>query len=108
MKISRHIQKSRFKSDNPIAEAKEEARAICAPYFDYIDKQDRKRDGAKMNVRCEDCRWWDNSTQRLDAAPDTTGLCRATTPVADERDGRARWAFTEDTDWCICWEEKRP
>jgi len=51
-------------------------------------------------MKCEDCKNWDNSTQHGNAQPDTTGLCRAQPPVADERDGSARWPFTEDTDWC--------
>ena len=50
--------------------------------------------------RCEDCRWWDNSTQLADATPDSTGACRRRPPVADERNGRACWPFTEDNDWC--------
>jgi hypothetical protein len=53
-----------------------------------------------MANRCEDCRWWDSSIQHGAAEPDTTGICRVNPPVADERDARARWPFTEDTDWC--------
>lgn len=53
-----------------------------------------------MAWRCEDCRWWDSSTQPGDKAPDTHGVCRAMAPVADDRTGHARWPFTEDTDWC--------
>lgn len=53
-----------------------------------------------MTEKCETCPFWDNSTQKQGAEPDTTGLCRINPPVADERDGAARWPFTEDTDWC--------
>lgn len=50
--------------------------------------------------RCERCRFFDSSTQSAVAQPDTTGLCRRNPPVADKRDGTARWPFVEDTDWC--------
>ena len=50
--------------------------------------------------RCEDCRWWDSSTQLATEPPDITGACRRRPPVADDRSGRARWPYTEDTDWC--------
>jgi hypothetical protein len=56
---------------------------------------------------CEDCRYWDNSTQMAGAAPDTTGLCRIHPPVADDRNGAARWPFTEDTDWCASFAPRR-
>lgn len=59
-------------------------------------------------MRCENCRWWDCSTQRGDAATDTTGLCRVAPPVADERNGAARWPFTEDTDWCGSFSQEAP
>ena len=51
-------------------------------------------------VRCEDCRYWDNSTQHGDAQPDTTGLCRQSSPTAHILTGLAVWPFTEDTDGC--------
>ena len=51
-------------------------------------------------MRCEDCKFWDNSTQHGQAEPDTTGICRVLPPTADERDCTARWPFTADTDWC--------
>ena len=53
-----------------------------------------------MRMRCETCFFWDNSTQLGSAEADTTGACRAKPPVADERNGIARWPFTHDTDWC--------
>lgn len=52
---------------------------------------------------CENCKFWDNSVQRAGAEPDTTGMCRINPPVADERDGSARWPFPEDLDWCGEW-----
>lgn len=55
---------------------------------------------ATVPFRCEDCKWWDNSTQLTNSQPDTTGLCRVGPPVADERNHQAVWPFTEDTDWC--------
>lgn len=51
-------------------------------------------------MRCEDCRYFDTSTQQAISPPDTTGLCRVNPPIADERDGTARWPFVGDTDWC--------
>jgi hypothetical protein len=53
-----------------------------------------------MDERCETCRFWDTSVQHRDAQADTTGICRAGLPVADDRDSKARWPFTEDVDWC--------
>lgn len=53
-----------------------------------------------MTNRCEDCRYWDNSTQSRDAQPDTTGLCRRQPPTPAPFTGLAVWPFTEDTDWC--------
>lgn len=52
------------------------------------------------SIVCETCHWWDNSIQHRFAEPDTTGLCRVKPPVPDERNGRACWPFTEDSDWC--------
>ena len=49
---------------------------------------------------CENCRWWDNSTQLGTAQADTTGLCRASAPIVNWQTGAATWPFTEDTDWC--------
>ncbi len=49
-------------------------------------------------VRCENCRWWDNSTQHRDH-PDESGLCRINPPKVG-RGGIARWPFTMDTDKC--------
>lgn len=49
---------------------------------------------------CENCCFWDNSTQPNDKQPDTHGVCRKLPPIADDRTGHARWPFTEDTDWC--------
>ena len=48
---------------------------------------------------CGNCRWWDNSCQSR-AIDGESGMCRATLPTIDERDGTARWPFTEDVDWC--------
>jgi hypothetical protein len=46
---------------------------------------------------CETCRYWDPwATEQSDAV----GTCRRHAPMPDERDGSARWAFTEDVDWC--------
>lgn len=54
-----------------------------------------------MSPRCEDCRFWDNSTQSGTAEPDTTGLCRRNAPVVDIlRPSDGLWPFTSDTDWC--------
>jgi hypothetical protein len=50
--------------------------------------------------RCEDCRWWDNSTKHRDDDQDVTGLCRVRAPVVDKRNSHGRWPFTEDADWC--------
>lgn len=49
---------------------------------------------------CENCKWWDNSTELVSAQPGTTGACRVRPPVADDRNGQARWPYTEDVDWC--------
>lgn len=61
-----------------------------------------------MIRRCEDCRWWDNSTKHGNDDEDATGLCRVVAPVADERDRRAVWPFTEYGDWCASFVEKEP
>ena len=50
---------------------------------------------------CGNCRWWDNSCQS-GVIEGESGMCRATLPTIDERDGTARWPFTEDVDWCAC------
>jgi hypothetical protein len=57
--------------------------------------------------RCESCLWWDSSTQHAYSEPDTTGICRARAPVADERDHKAVWPFTEYNDWCASHELDR-
>jgi hypothetical protein len=54
----------------------------------------------EVEMRCENCKWWDNSVQLEKAQADTTGLCRQLPPRRDKRTGRAVWPFTEDTDWC--------
>ena len=53
-----------------------------------------------MTGRCEDCKHWHNNVQQGDVCPDTTGQCRALPPLPDDRNGAARWPFTEDTDSC--------
>lgn len=59
--------------------------------------------------RCEDCRWWDTSTQCGSAEPDTTGQCRRRAPSSvDDRTGLAFFPFTEDMDWCGDWQEQEP
>lgn len=50
--------------------------------------------------RCEDCIYWDSSSQLRDAQPDTTGMCRIHAPRIDKRTGAGVWPFTHDTDWC--------
>jgi DNA invertase Pin-like site-specific DNA recombinase len=40
--------------------------------------------------RCEDHRWWDNSTQLVLAQPDTTGACRVRDMALKLRAGRRR------------------
>lgn len=49
---------------------------------------------------CENCRFWDTSTQLDAAQPDTTGACRHHAPKVDRRTGIALWPFTEISDWC--------
>lgn len=56
------------------------------------------------HARCENCRWWDNSRQS-GVIDGESGMCRATLPTIDKRDGTARWPFTEDVDWCGRFEE---
>lgn len=56
--------------------------------------------------RCEDCRFWDASSQAAAAEPDTTGACRRAPPHVDDRTGLAMWPYTEDTDWCGEFREK--
>ena len=51
-------------------------------------------------LTCEDCHYWDNSSQLVVSQPDTTGACRVKPPRVDKRSGKAIWPFTEDTDWC--------
>ena len=53
-----------------------------------------------MTGRCEDCKHWDTSVRRYDADPDTTGVCRKALPFPDDRNGAARWPFSNDDDWC--------
>lgn len=57
---------------------------------------------------CEDCKFWDNSTQQRDAQPDTTGLCRINPPIVSKHTGEGIWPFTSDTDWCAKFEERPP
>lgn len=49
-------------------------------------------------VCCERCRWWDTST--MHGAHKDRSPCRVNPPVADERDGLARWPYTDASDWC--------
>lgn len=50
-------------------------------------------------VRCEDCRFWDNSSHATEE--DDNGVCRRHAPSAvDDRTGRAMWPYTRDNDWC--------
>jgi hypothetical protein len=53
-----------------------------------------------MTGRCEDCKHWDTSIRSGAFLEVETGLCRASLPIPDERNGQARWAFTEDLDGC--------
>lgn len=53
-----------------------------------------------MDARCEDCRFWDASTQDGNAQPDTTGLCRINPPALAPLTAKGWWPFTSDTDWC--------
>lgn len=53
-----------------------------------------------MADTCETCRFWDSSTQRVNAQPDTTGACRRQAPLADFRTAEAFWPFSADDDWC--------
>lgn len=59
-----------------------------------------------MSPRCEDCKFWDSSTQLGSAQPDTTGMCRRNAPIVDKRHGSGLWPFTSDTDWCGKFEER--
>lgn len=61
-----------------------------------------------MTVWCEDCKFWDNSTQRSGDQPDTTGLCRRLPPRASKYDGQGFWPFTSDTDWCGKFKDRPP
>jgi len=54
-----------------------------------------------MIGRCEDCKHWDTSCQRMDADRDTTGVCRAVLPTPDDRNGRGCWPITDFDDGCI-------
>lgn len=53
-------------------------------------------------IKCETCRFWDNSVQARSAAePDLTGACRKRAPSAvDDRTGMAMFPITTDEDWC--------
>lgn len=54
-------------------------------------------------MTCEECFYWDSSTQLRDADPDTTGQCRKRAPSMDTTYGSpqvAMWPITEDADWC--------
>jgi hypothetical protein len=54
-----------------------------------------------MSPSCEDCRFWDISTQIADEEADSTGLCRVLPPTADKRHNKtAVWPFTDFSDWC--------
>ncbi len=54
----------------------------------------------EISMRCENCRWWDNSVQLENSQADTTGACRVKPPTRDKRSGKGIWPFTEDVDWC--------
>lgn len=49
---------------------------------------------------CEDCEFWDNSTQLANAESDTTGQCRFNPPDSVDLTGAAIFPFTEFGDWC--------
>lgn len=51
-----------------------------------------------MRLRCEHCRWWDNSASL--ARNENTGLCRINPPKVHKMTGAAVWPFSEDIDWC--------
>lgn len=49
---------------------------------------------------CDTCKYWDSSATRFGTLAGETGQCRAAPPHVDERNGMARWPFTEEGDWC--------
>lgn len=49
-------------------------------------------------MRCEDCRYWDNSV--YSGIKENSGACRVMPPRADKRTNLAVWPFTEHEDWC--------
>jgi hypothetical protein len=51
-----------------------------------------------MTLRCEHCRWWDNSSSLRDN--DDTGQCRIKPPAVNKRTGEAVWPYSESGDWC--------
>jgi hypothetical protein len=47
---------------------------------------------------CETCRHFDSSSHS--SATKDGGMCRAHAPVADDRNGLARWPTVDWADWC--------
>lgn len=52
------------------------------------------------NETCKTCRFWLGSCQAPWDDTYETGRCANRSPVADERDGRAVWPYTHESDWC--------
>lgn len=51
-------------------------------------------------IMCEDCRYWDTSSQLALEDPDSTGRCIRHAPFVDMRTGQGVWPHTEDSDRC--------
>ena len=51
-------------------------------------------------IRCEYCRFWNNSVMHGGPDRDTTGQCCRRAPLVDFRSGLGMFPFTENTDGC--------
>ena len=51
-------------------------------------------------MRCQDCKWFDDTVQRPGPDGGGTGLCRHDTPVVARLPGEWLWPFCRAVDWC--------
>jgi hypothetical protein len=55
-----------------------------------------------LQLRCDQCRWWDHTHPRLAGAPPACGYCRKHKPVIFSLENRywGGWPLTDEADYC--------
>ena len=55
-----------------------------------------------LQLRCDQCRWWDHTHPRLEGAPANCGYCRKHKPVIFSLENRywGGWPLTDAADYC--------